>query len=83
MTSLDWVDQTYRVKHKPDDPSTLRAMYYPNLCMYQPNESAPGSPRREKKSSYHAVIAFGKQYARRAAISMIIYFLTFVPYIGR
>ncbi|KAF8537410.1 hypothetical protein BDD12DRAFT_846951 [Trichophaea hybrida] len=83
MTSLEWVDQTYLVKHKSDDPSTLRAMYYPNLRMYQPNKSTPGSPRKEKKSPYYGVIKFGQQYARRAAISMGIYLLTFVPYIGR
>lgn len=84
MRSLDWVDQTYLAKHKSDDPSTLRAMYYPNLQLYKPNEPAAGSPRREKKPPpYSALLKFGQKYATRAAISMGIYLLTFAPYVGQ
>ncbi|KAI9871449.1 MAG: hypothetical protein M1830_002903, partial [Pleopsidium flavum] len=34
MDSLQWVDQTYVQKHKSEDPTKLRAMYYQNLRMY-------------------------------------------------
>ncbi|CCX06650.1 hypothetical protein FPQ18DRAFT_290217 [Pyronema domesticum] len=81
MKSLQWVDQTYVVKHKADDPSTLRAMYYPNLQMYN-SDSVPSNEPHEKKSSYVAIMAFCQKYARRAGISMAIYLLTFMPWIG-
>lgn len=83
MRSLDWVDQTYLAKHKSDDPSTLRAMYYPNLRLYKPNEPAAGSSRREMKPRYSGLLKFGQKYATRAAISMGIYLLTFAPYVGQ
>jgi hypothetical protein len=78
MKSLEWVDSTYVKKHQSEDPTTLRAMYYPNLQLYKPNDG----PRGEKKSSPEMVLAFGQRYARRAGISLGVYILTFLPYVG-
>lgn len=78
MGSLYWVDQTYVQKHKSDDPQTLRAMYYPNLRMY----STHGDPN-SKKSPMDAIIAFLIRYGRRAGISLAVYALSYLPYIGR
>ena len=78
MGSLHWVDQTYIQKHKSDDPQTLRAMYYQNLRMY----STHGDPS-SKKSPMDAIIAFLIRYGRRAGISLVVYALSYLPYIGR
>lgn len=82
MKSLEWVDHTYVVKHKSEDPTTLRAMYYPNLRQYGDSKQVTGGPPKDKKSVYRNVLLFAQRYAKRAAISMGIYLLTFVPYIG-
>src|SRR5438045_3017125 len=78
MDSLQWVDQTYIQKHKSDDPNTLRAMYYPNLRLYSKHgdTSSKGSPK-------DAIIAFLIRYGRRGGISLAIYALSFLPYVGR
>lgn len=79
MDSLKWVDQTYIQKHKSDDPSSLRAMYYPTLQMY----STHGQLQKKKQRSVlDGVILFAKRYGRRAGISLIIYALTFIPKVG-
>lgn len=78
MESLQWVDQTYIQKHKSEDPSHLRAMYYPNLVMYP----AHGSDK-EQKSPMDAMIATLSKYGRKGAISLAVFALSFVPYVGR
>jgi len=82
MKSLEWVDHTYIVKHKSEDPTTLRPMYYPNLSQYGGSEQVTGGPPKDKKSVYRNMFLFLQRYAIRAATSMGIYLLTFVPYIG-
>ncbi|MCJ1287674.1 hypothetical protein MMC26_007026 [Xylographa opegraphella] len=78
MDSLTWVDQTYIQKHKTEDPSTLRAMYYPNLRLY----STHGDTSKHKAPS-DAAFAFLYRFGRRAAISLAIYTLSYVPLVGR
>jgi hypothetical protein len=82
MKSVEWVDYTYVAKHKSDDPSTLRKLYYPTLSLYRPGQPVPVSPQKENKVGHNAGAAFVKRYARRAAISLAVYLLTFMPYIG-
>jgi hypothetical protein len=83
MESLDWVDRTYIAKHKFDDPTTLRAMYYPNLSQYSTRGSPGTADGQKKKSPLDAVMAFLIRFGRRAAISLAVYLLSFIPYIGR
>lgn len=78
MDSLQWVDQTYVQKHKSDDPAHLRKLYYPNMCMY-PTHGATS----EKKSPWDSVKAFLFRYGRKAAISLAVYLLSCIPYVGR
>ncbi|KAL8949434.1 MAG: hypothetical protein Q9222_004457 [Ikaeria aurantiellina] len=78
MDSLQWVDQTYIQKHKSEDPKNLRAMYYPNLRMY----STHGDTSKHK-APMDAVLAFLYRYGRRAAMSLGIYLLTYIPVVGR
>ncbi|KAJ9627112.1 hypothetical protein H2203_003573 [Taxawa tesnikishii (nom. ined.)] len=78
MESLRWVDQTYVQKHKSEDPSHLRAMYYPNMRQYSTHGDSA-----TKKSPKEAFVAFLLRYGRRAAISLAVYFLSFLPYVGR
>lgn len=78
MDSLQWVDQTYIQKHKTEDPDNLRAMYYPNLRMY----STHGDTSKQNRPM-DAAIAFLLRYGRRAAISLVIYMLTYLPVVGR
>lgn len=77
MESLRWVDTTYVQKHKSEDPSTLRAMYYPNLVMYSTHGEAG-----KKKSPRDAMLLFLMRYGKRAGLSLAIYLVSFVPYIG-
>ena len=78
MESLEWVDRTYILKHKSDDPSDLRAMYYPNLRMY----STHGDSGR-RSSTMDAAISFFIRSGRKAAISLAVYACTFAPLVGR
>ena len=78
MDSLEWVDRTYVQKHKSEDPSTLRAMYYPNLRMY----STHGDTSKQK-APVDAALSFLFRFGRRAAISLAIYMLSFLPIAGR
>ena len=78
MDSLQWVDQTYVQKHKSEDPNTLRAMYYPNMRMY----STHGDTSKHK-APMDAVMAFLIRFGRRAAISLGIYALSYLPIVGR
>lgn len=78
MESLDWVDRTYIAKHRSDDPSKLRAMYYPNLRQY----STHGDTSQKKKPK-DAVLNFLIRFGKRSGTSLIIYALSFIPYLGR
>jgi hypothetical protein len=80
MDSLQWVDQTYVQKHKSEDPSTLRAMYYPTLKMYSTHGDVQ---KKEDRSIVDGVILLLSRYGRKAAISLAIYALTFLPVVGR
>jgi len=79
MDSLRWVDQTYVQKHKSEDPKHLRAMYYPTLEMYSTHGAVE---KRAKRNFMDGVIIFATKYGKRAAISLAIYLLTFVPEFG-
>lgn len=79
MDSLQWVDQTYIRKHQSDDPTQLRAMYYPPLKMYSTHGTRE---KKEKRSLVDGIIVVGTRYGKRAAISLGIYAATFIPYIG-
>lgn len=81
MESLDWVDRTYTTKHKSDDPTKLREMYYPNMVQY-PNHG-PAAQGKKKKKPMDAILAFLIRFGRRAGISLAVYLLSFLPYIGR
>lgn len=78
MDSLQWVDQTYLQKHKSEDPNTLRAMYYPNLRLY----STHGDTSKHKAPA-DAALKFFYRYGRRAMMSLAVYMLSYLPYIGR
>jgi len=78
MESLRWVDQTYVIKHKQDDPKQLRAMYYPNMRQYPIHgDTAQGKTAKE------AGIKFLVRYGRKAGISLAVYLLSYLPYVGR
>jgi hypothetical protein len=80
MTSLRWVDTTYAAKHKTEDPHNLRAMYYPNLQQYSGHE-----PKGEKKkvALKKTLTIFFLRYGRKAAISLAVVALSYLPYVGR
>ncbi|KAL8674512.1 MAG: hypothetical protein Q9168_001104 [Polycauliona sp. 1 TL-2023] len=78
MDSLQWVDQTYMHKHKSEDPHTLRPMYYPNLRMY----STHGETSNHKAPA-DAALTFLYRYGRRATMSLAIYLLSYLPFVGR
>ena len=80
MDSLRWVDQTYVQKHQSDDPAKLRAMYYPMLKMYSTHGELE---KKEERGLMDGVILFVTRYARRGAISLAVYLLTFLPVVGR
>ena len=78
MDSLQWVDHTYSEKHKSEDPSSLREMYYPNLRRYPTHDGSTHS-----KSTAEAVTMFLMKFGRKAAISLAVFALSYVPYVGR
>ncbi|KAL8735538.1 MAG: hypothetical protein Q9166_000706 [cf. Caloplaca sp. 2 TL-2023] len=78
MDSLQWVDQTYLQKHKSEDPSALRAMYYPNLRMYSTHGDAS-----KHKAPFDAAMSFLYRYGHRATMSLGIYMLSYLPIVGR
>jgi hypothetical protein len=84
MESLRWVDETYVQKHKGEDPNHLRAMYYPNMRQYAHHGPAPAAgDKPSEKAPKQAAIKFLTRYARKAAISLTVYLLSCLPYIGR
>jgi hypothetical protein len=78
MDSLRWVDMTYVQKHKNEGPDTLRDMYYPNLRLYKTKDGSTNST-----STAEAVTMFLYRFSRKAAISLAIFALSYVPYVGR
>lgn len=80
MESLRWVDQTYVQKHKQDDPNQLRAMYYPNMRQYPVHGNSAAAQQR---SPTDAAIKVAFRYGRKAAISLAVYFASYMPYVGR
>lgn len=82
MDSLAWVDETYVLKHKDEDPGHLRAMYYPNLKMYDEAHVGKKKGEGEKKSPYDAMVQFLWRFGKKAALSLAVYLATFIPYVG-
>jgi len=78
MDSLAWVDQTYVQKHRNEDPSSLRDMYYTNLRKYATRDGSTHS-----KSAAEALTMLFMRLARKAAISLAIFGLSYVPVVGR
>ncbi|KAG9243657.1 transmembrane protein UsgS [Calycina marina] len=78
MESLAWVDQTYYKKHEGEDPSTLRTTYYPNLRLYQTRDGSTHTT-----STAEAVTTFMLRFGKKASISLAVFALSYVPYIGR
>ncbi|KAK9783531.1 putative Transmembrane protein UsgS [Seiridium cardinale] len=78
MDSLRWVDQTYVQKHKHERPDTLRDMYYPNLRQYKIKDGSTHTTSTAEASTMFAV-----RFARKGAISLAIFALSYIPYIGR
>lgn len=81
MDSLNWVDRTYVSKHKSEDPTKLRAMYYPALKMYSTHGETE-KKQKHQRTLLDGVLVFLQRYGKRAAISLGIYLLTFVPKVG-
>ncbi|KAI1760903.1 formamidase [Hypoxylon sp. FL1150] len=78
MDSLRWVDMTYVQKHKNEDPDTLRDMYYPNLSQYKQKDGSTQST-----STTEAISLFLWRFAQKASVSLVVFALSYVPYIGR
>lgn len=78
MESLRWVDVTYVQKHKHDDPNELRDMYYPNLRQYSTRDGSTHTT-----STAEAISMFLYRFARKAAISLGVYSLSYLPVVGR
>jgi hypothetical protein len=81
MDSLLWVDQTYVQKHKTEDPHNLRALYHQNLDQYP--HRAPVDTTKTKTPLKQAVILYATKQGRKAAISLAVLGLSYVPYVGR
>ncbi|KAL1958531.1 hypothetical protein VTO42DRAFT_4395 [Malbranchea cinnamomea] len=73
MESLRWVDTTYVQKHKSENPENLRGLYYPNLVLYS----------RRRGDLWASTKAFAVRYSRRTLTSLIVYFLSLLPVVGR
>jgi hypothetical protein len=78
MDSIRWVDTTYAQKHKNENPDTLRDMYYPNLRQYKIKDGSTHTT-----STAEGISMFLYRFARKAGISLAIFALSYVPYIGR
>lgn len=82
MDSLNWVDQTYVQKHKRDDPSNLRAMYYPNLQQY--GTHGTHMEKKETTTAFKkAITRYAVKYGRKAGISLAVLALSYLPKVGR
>lgn len=78
MESLRWVDVTYVQKHKHDDPKELRDMYYPNLRQYSTRDGSTHTT-----STAEAISMFLYRFSRKAAISLAVYLMSYLPVVGR
>jgi hypothetical protein len=78
MNSLRWVDKTYVAKHKSEDPHQLRSLYYPNFQLYSNHGHSS-----KKKDPKEIAVPFLMRYGRKAAISLAVLALSYVPYVGR
>ncbi len=81
MTSLRWVDHTNTLKHQHDPSQGTqppRALYYPPLRLYRPTDG-----RTHSSSAAESATLLLLRYARRAAISLAVYFASYLPYAGR
>jgi hypothetical protein len=79
MNSLAWVDQTYYQKHEGENPDELRAIYHANLKMYP----TKGTNSDQNKDPYKALQAFLMRFGKKAGISLGVYLLSMLPYVGR
>jgi hypothetical protein len=77
MDSLKWVDRTYVTKHKDDDPSQLRPMYYPHLVKYRPTHGST-----QTTSAVEAATHFVIRSAKKASISLAVFALSYLPVVG-
>ncbi|KAI3539999.1 transmembrane protein UsgS [Colletotrichum filicis] len=78
MDSLNWVDKTYVQKHKHEDPTKLRDMYYPNLKMYKVSDGSTHTT-----TTAEAISMFLYRFARKGAISLAVFALSYLPIVGR
>ncbi|KAI2634546.1 formamidase [Xylaria nigripes] len=78
MDSLRWVDFTYVSKHKHENPDDLRDMYYPNLKQYKHKKDESKHSKKSRKGAE----MFIWRFARKAGISLAVYVLSCVPYVG-
>lgn len=78
MDSLKWVDSTYYAKHHGENPSDLRLAYYPNLKLYPIRDGSTHS-----KSATEAFTSFLMRFGKKAGLSLAVFILSYVPYIGR
>ncbi|KAI1175328.1 transmembrane protein UsgS [Nemania sp. FL0916] len=78
MDSLRWVDTTYVSKHKDENPDSLRDMYYPNLRQYKQKDGSTHSG-----GSAEAITMFVWRFVRKASISLAVFALSYVPYVGK
>ena len=63
-------------KHQSEDPTHLRAMYYPNLKQWH-------SANHDKKSPIDGILDFLMRYGRKAGISLTVLLLSYLPYVGK
>lgn len=73
MESLRWVDKTYMQKHESEDPEKLRGLHYPNLVLYS----------RRRGDLMASAKAFVVRYGRRTLMSVAVYCLSLLPFVGR
>ena len=78
MESLSFVDQTYYKKHEGEDVSALRESYYPNLRLYQTRDGSTHTT-----STAEAITTFLMRFGKKAGISLVVFALSYVPYVGR
>lgn len=78
MDSIKWVDSTYYAKHEGENPSGLREAYYQNLRMYSTKDGST-----QTRSTAEAITMFLLRFGKKAAISLAVFALSYVPYFGR
>ncbi|EKD14212.1 transmembrane protein UsgS [Drepanopeziza brunnea f. sp. 'multigermtubi' MB_m1] len=68
----------HRYKHKGEEVSSLRETYYTNLRKYPTRDGSTHS-----KSTAEAVTMFLMRFGRKAGISLAVFTLSYIPYVGR